>query len=145
MKKILAAVTLAMLVGGSAFAGEYNPFRDVYKQDAHREQLKGVVQYNYILLDENGAALANATLNYVNHDNKLMQAKADSNGKVHLEFRAPNFVQLVSVLDRGTEYRVIGDDISEDADFKDIQKGDVSYDVIQRHKMNKAAYVYDAD
>lgn len=145
MKKILAATTLAMLVCGGAFARDYNPFRDVYKQDAHRELLKGVAQYNFIMLDENGAALANATLNYVNHDNKLMQAKADANGKVHLEFREPNFVQLVSLVDRGSEYRIIGDDISDDADFKDIQKGDVSYSVIQRHKMNKAAYVYDAD
>ena len=45
----------------------------------------------------------------------------------------------------GVEYRVIGDDVSDDVDAKDIAKGDVTYNVIQRHASNKAAYIYDAD
>lgn len=145
MKKTILTLMAAMAICASAFADQYNPFHEMYKAQSHKELRHGVAQYNYMLIDESGAALSNASLVYVNHDNVLLVAKADSKGKVHMEFRQPNFIQLVAVRVDGVDYRVIGDDVSDDVSAKDISKGDVDYNVIQRHTANKAAYVYDAD
>lgn len=145
MKKILMMLIVALSVGAMAFAGEYNPFHEMYKVQAKKELQKGVVQFNYLLVDEKGEAIPNATLRYVNHDNKILSEKADANGKVHMQFSQPNFVQLCNVVIGGVEYRVIGDDISEDVDLKDIAKGEVEYFVVQKHTANKTFYVYEAD
>lgn len=145
MKKILTITLAALTISAVAFADSFNPFKDMYKAQAHKEMRNGVAQYNYMLIDENADPIPNVTLTYVNRDNKVLTARADGNGKVHLEFRQPNFVQLVSMNVGGVEYRVIGDDVSDGIDHKDISKGDVEYHVIQTHKANKAAYIYDAD
>lgn len=145
MKKTLVMMMMAMAVGSVALADSFNPFRDMYKVQAHKEMQRGVAQYNYMVIDENADPIPNVVLTYVNHDNKVLNAHSDGKGKVHMEFRQPNFIQLVSMTVGGVEYRVIGDDVSDDVDAKDIAKGDVTYSVIQRHSANKAAYIYDAD
>lgn len=145
MKKIIMATLAALAVSAAAFADSYNPFHEMYKAQAHKEMRNGVAQYNFMLIDESAEPVSNVTLTYVNHDNKVLTAKADAKGKVHLEFRHPNFLQLVSMNVGGVEYRVIGDDVSDDVSYKDISKGEVEYYVIQTHKANKAAYIYDAD
>lgn len=145
MKKTLMMMGAALAISSAAFADSFNPFRDMYKAQAHNEMRRGVAQYNFMVIDENAVPIPNVVLTYVNHDNKILNAHGDANGKVHMEFRQPNFVQLLSMTVGGVEYRVIGDDVSDDVDAKDIAKGDVTYNVIQRHASNKAAYIYDAD
>lgn len=146
MKKTILTTVLALSLGATAFAGShYNPFDEMFKQQAKRETRMGVAQYNYLLKDEKSAPIADAQLCYVNRDNKQFTANSDAQGKVHLEFTHPNFVQLVSVKIAGVEYRVIGDDISDSISYKDIGKGDVDYYVLQKHTANQAMYVYEAD
>lgn len=146
MKKTILTTVLALSLGATAFAAShYNPFDEMFKQQAKQEHRMGVAQYNYLLKDENSAPVAGAELRYVNRDNRQFVATSDAQGRVHLEFTQPNFVQLVSVKIAGVEYRVIGDDISDSISYKDIGKGDVDYYVLQKHTANKAMYVYEAD
>lgn len=145
MKKIIAMIVMVLSVSVVALAGGHNPFDEMYKTQAHKEMQRGVAQYNFMVINEVGVAVPDVVLNYVNHDSKLLTAKADAGGKVHIEFRQPNFIQLVSVVIDNVEYRIIGDDTSDDVDAKDISKGDVEYYVIQKNTANKCAYLYDAD
>ncbi len=145
MKKIVMATVLALSVGATAFADRYNPYDDMFKTQSVQERRMGVAQCNYLLKDENSAPVGGAVLTYVNWENRQMTATADGQGRVHLEFTQPGFVQLVSVKIGGVEYRVIGDDLSDDISYKDVGKGKVEYYVLQRNSANRAMYVFDAD
>ena len=146
MKKTLIMAALALALGASALAGSRaNPFDEMYRQRAKQEFKTGMVQQNYIIIDEDSRPVPGAMLTYVNRDNRQFAYSADDKGRVHLEFTNPDFIQLISVHIDGLDYRVIGEDLSEDMSFKDINKGEVEYYVLQRHSANRAVYIYEAD
>ncbi len=150
MKKMLlgalAAMVLSVSVIAPAFAHEYNPFHDAYKRVAHREEVPGKVQFVYVLVDEKENPMAGATLQYVDHDGVLETATADKDGKVRLVYtKGYPFVQLRGVEVGGKVLPAIGEDITADADPKDIREGDVEYYVLQKDSARGVVYVFDAD
>ncbi|MBQ0067625.1 MAG: hypothetical protein KBS60_05550 [Phascolarctobacterium sp.] len=144
MKKIVMAFFMAFVVSATAFAGG-NPFYNMYKGQAHREMQRGVAQLNYIIIDEEGNPIPDVTLRYVDRYNNSFSAQADIVGKVHMDIRKPSVVQVYSLLINGEEYRIIGRDIVEEIEIKDVGKGEVEYFVIQKNSDSKSAYIYDAD
>ncbi len=145
MRKILIMFLMALTVSVTAFADGFNPFDKMYKAQAHKEMQRGVAQFNYMIVDEAGVAVPNVELRYFNRDNRLLTTQSDAQGKIHMEFRQPNFVQLSCIVIDDIEYRILGDDISEDVDNKDLNKGEVEYFVIQKNTANQSAYVFEAD
>ena len=142
----LAAMAVTAMVQTPALAHEYNPFDNMYKANARHECVAGQVQFVYVLKDAQGQPLANATLEYVDHAGMLYSVAADANGRVRLTFTAGNpFVQLRSVIAEGRVLQAIGEDITADADAKDIKKGEVEYFVLQQDANKNIVYVYDAD
>ena len=150
MKKALFGLLAAMVVGTMVqtpvLAHEYNPFDNMYKAEAKREQVPGQAQFVYILQDAQGRPLSGATMEYVDYAGVVYSVPADAQGRVRLTFTAGNpFVQLRNVVANGQVLQAIGDDITADADFKDVRKGDVEYFVLQQDAQKNIVYVYDAD
>lgn len=150
MKKLvlglLAAMVMSVAFEASVQAHEYNPFKDAYKVESKREATPGKVQFVYVLVDENRAPLAGATLEYVDHDGVVESVQADANGKVRLTYsEGMPFVQLRGVKADGKLLPAIGEDITADADREDIRKGDVDYYVLQKDSAKNVVYVFDAD
>ncbi len=150
MKKMLlgalAAVVLSVGFVAPVMAHEYNPFKDAYKVASQREEVRGKVQFVYVLVDEKENPLAGAALQYVDHDGKVEIAKADKDGKVRLVYtKGYPFVQLKGVEVVGKVLPAIGEDITADADPKDIREGDVEYYVVQKDSAKGVVYVFDAD
>ena len=143
---ILAALVVGSLVQTPAFAHEYNPFDNMYKAAAHQEEVAGKAQFVYVLQDAQGQRLAGATLEYVDRAGVLYSATADANGMVRIIFTGGQpFVQLRNVVVNGRVMQAIGEDITADADAKDVKKGDVEYFVLQQDPNKNIVYVYDAD
>ena len=143
---LLAAMAINVISGAQASAHEYNPFKDAYKVESHKEVVPGKVQFVYVLVDEKSAPMAGEVLEYRDHDGNIKSKKADSNGKVRLSFsEGMPFVQLKEVKVDGKVLPAIGEDISADADREDVRKGEVEYYVVQKDSAKNVAYVFDAD
>ncbi|MBQ7759571.1 MAG: hypothetical protein IJ320_08040 [Phascolarctobacterium sp.] len=146
MLGLLAAMVMSVAIEAPALAHEYNPFKNAYKVESHREAVPGKVQFVYVLVDEKEVPLAGATLEYVDHDGVVESVKADADGKVRLTYsKGMPFVQLRGVRVDGKLLPAIGEDITADADREDIRKGDVDYYVLQKDSSRNVVYVFDAD
>ncbi len=146
MKKMMLGLVMAMAVSATAFAGGYNPFNNAYEAASHYEMTPGKAQLVYVVVDENRAPLANATVNYYDYQGVKHTVTTDADGKARLVFTQGNaYVQISSVVIGGNDMVVIGDDLSEDVDFKDIREGDVKYNVLQKNSAKNIVYIYDAD
>lgn len=146
MKKMMLGLVMAMAVSATAFAGGYNPFHNAYEAAAHYERTPGKAQLVYVVVDENRAPLANAAVNYFDYQGVKHTVTTDAEGKARLVFTQGNaYVQVSSVAIGGSDMAVIGDDTTEDIDFKDIREGEVKYNVLQKNTAKNIVYIYDAD
>ncbi len=142
----LAALAVGAMVQTPVLAQEYNPFDNMYKANARQETVAGQTQFVYVLQDVQGQPLTNATLEYFDYAGVLHSAAADADGKVRVTFTSGTpFVQLRGVIVNGKFLQAIGDDISADADIKDMKKGEVEYFVLQQDAGRSIVHVYDAD
>ena len=142
----LAAVSVTAMVQTPALAHEYNPFDNMYRAEAKRAEVVGQAQFVYLLKDAAGNPLAGAALEYVDREGTLYSVTADAEGRVKLLFTSGNpFVQLRNVVAEGRVLQAIGEDITADADAKDLRKGEVEYFVLQQDAQRNIVYVYDAD
>ena len=149
MKKIL----LAMLALGcscflqtTALAHEYNPYQEIYQQIAKQELVQGRVQFVYVLKDENGAALANATLKYMDYAGQEYTATADAQGVVRLLFlQGKPFVQVREIITGQLALPIVGEAVATSAERQDFKKGVVEYYVLQRALGKQVVHVFVAD
>lgn len=146
MKKMMLGLVMAMAVSATAFAGGYNPFHNAYEAAAHYERTPGKAQLVYVVVDENKAPLANATVNYFDNQGVKHNVTTDNEGKARLVFtEGKAYVQISSVTIGGNELSAIGDDTTEDVDYEDIREGEVKYNVLQKAPAKNIVYIYDAD
>lgn len=143
---LLAALAMNVAIFSPAMADDYNPFDDAYERIAEREEVRGKVQFVYVLLDEREVPMRGALLEYIDHSGKIKHKRADADGKVRLVYtKGRPYVQLRGVTVKGQMFPAVGEDITADADREDIREGDVDYYVLQKDSRRGVVRVYEAD
>ncbi len=149
MKKILLAilaVSFSWLLQNPVLAHEFNPYQGIYQQISQQELKRGRVQFVYVLKDEDGAALSNATLKYFDYTGQEHTTVSDAQGLVRLMFlQGQPFVQVKEVVTGQQALPIVGEAVTASAERQDFKKGVVEYYVLQRAMGKQVVHIFEAD